>query len=164
MTDVPDGTITQVLEWVGDDPGRARAALDAEYDGQMRTTLISQLETIAAKEATAVTDEPATTEAEAETDMAPGPQQPDEVELYPADEGVVVGHVHRRNEDVAADDITAGLEADDAIESELVDSIQVIGASNGCIIAINGTAYGFGVEMLAALKGAVDRAVAGSSL
>jgi hypothetical protein len=39
----PEGTRAEVLAWVGDDPGRARAALDAERAGQQRNTLIAEL-------------------------------------------------------------------------------------------------------------------------
>jgi hypothetical protein len=44
---VPDGTVQDVLDWVGDDPGRAQEALDAEQAGQARSTLIARLEAIA---------------------------------------------------------------------------------------------------------------------
>lgn len=40
----PEGTINEVLDWVGDDQDRARQALEAERDGQNRQTLISELE------------------------------------------------------------------------------------------------------------------------
>lgn len=40
----PDGTKDDVLDWVGDDPDRAQQALDAERDGQNRSTLIAELE------------------------------------------------------------------------------------------------------------------------
>ena len=42
--EVPEGTATEVLDWVGDDPDRAQQALDAERAGKNRSTLISQLE------------------------------------------------------------------------------------------------------------------------
>ena len=42
--EVPTGTVDDVKEWVGDDPDRAQQALDAELDGQNRTTLIDWLE------------------------------------------------------------------------------------------------------------------------
>lgn len=42
--EVPDGTVGEVLDWVGDDPDRARQALEAERAGQNRSTLISELE------------------------------------------------------------------------------------------------------------------------
>ena len=42
--DVPDGTIQEVLEWVGDDSERAQRALDVERTGQNRSSLVSQLE------------------------------------------------------------------------------------------------------------------------
>ena len=41
---VPDGTIAEVLEWVGDDDGRRQAALDAEKAGKQRATLIEKLD------------------------------------------------------------------------------------------------------------------------
>lgn len=44
---VPEGTVAEVLDWVGDDPGRARAALDAERTGANRSSLINQIEPIA---------------------------------------------------------------------------------------------------------------------
>jgi hypothetical protein len=43
-SDVPDGTINEVLDWVGDDPDKAQRALDVERTGQNRSSLISQLE------------------------------------------------------------------------------------------------------------------------
>lgn len=45
--DVPEGTVADVLAWVGDDPDRARQALAAEQDGQQRSTLITRLEELA---------------------------------------------------------------------------------------------------------------------
>lgn len=47
--DVPDGSISDVLDWVGDDPARARAALDAEQakGDKARSTLVAKLETLA---------------------------------------------------------------------------------------------------------------------
>lgn len=42
--DVPDGTVDEVLDWVGDDPDRAQQALQAEQEGQNRSTLIAELE------------------------------------------------------------------------------------------------------------------------
>lgn len=44
----PDGTVSDVLDWVGDDPARAREALDAEQAGQNRATLVAELEKRAA--------------------------------------------------------------------------------------------------------------------
>jgi hypothetical protein len=41
---VPDGTVEAILAWVGDDPERAQAALEAERAGKNRSTLISELE------------------------------------------------------------------------------------------------------------------------
>lgn len=46
--DVPEGSIKTVLAWVGDDKAKASAALDAEKDGQKRTTLVKELQEILA--------------------------------------------------------------------------------------------------------------------
>jgi hypothetical protein len=46
--DVPEGSIKTVLAWVGDDKTKAQAALDAENEGQKRTTLVKELEEILA--------------------------------------------------------------------------------------------------------------------
>lgn len=43
---VPEGSIKTVLAWVGDDATRAQKALDAEHEGEKRTSLISKLESI----------------------------------------------------------------------------------------------------------------------
>lgn len=44
---VPDGTIAEVLDWVGDDSDRAVAALEAEEErDQSRTTLVAALEKV----------------------------------------------------------------------------------------------------------------------
>lgn len=45
-SEVPTGTVEEVKEWVGDDPDRARQALEAERAGQNRSTLIAYLEEI----------------------------------------------------------------------------------------------------------------------
>jgi len=45
--EVPNGTVQDVLDWVGDDSDRAQEALEAERAGQNRSTLITQLEAIA---------------------------------------------------------------------------------------------------------------------
>lgn len=42
--DVPDGSVNEVLDWVGDDHERAQRALQVERSGQNRTTLVTELE------------------------------------------------------------------------------------------------------------------------
>jgi hypothetical protein len=44
--EVPEGSAATVLAWVGDDKERAQAALDAEAEGQKRTTLTHKLKAI----------------------------------------------------------------------------------------------------------------------
>ena len=43
---VPEGSVKEVLRWVGDDADKAKAAIDAEKKGDNRSTLISKLEAI----------------------------------------------------------------------------------------------------------------------
>lgn len=43
---VPEGSIKEVLKWVGYDREKAQRALAAEHDGEKRTTLVSKLEAI----------------------------------------------------------------------------------------------------------------------
>lgn len=49
-SDVPDGTVDDVLDWVDDDPGRAAVALVAERAGKNRSSLIEALESISEEE------------------------------------------------------------------------------------------------------------------
>jgi hypothetical protein len=41
--EVPDGTVAEVLEWVGDDDLRRQSALTVERAGKQRTTLLAAL-------------------------------------------------------------------------------------------------------------------------
>jgi hypothetical protein len=43
---VPDGTINEVLDWVGIDLDRAQRALDKENEGKPRKTLVAALESL----------------------------------------------------------------------------------------------------------------------
>lgn len=43
---VPEGSIKEVLGWVGEDTTKAQQALDAEESGEGRKTLISQLKNL----------------------------------------------------------------------------------------------------------------------
>lgn len=113
-SEVPEGTISDVLDWVGDDPERAQAALVAERDGQNRSTLISQLESISCKEdsvseSTATTDQSDEVREDEDNGLAPGPEQPVEVELHTSDAGLTVTPVHIRDADVEVDE-DAGLQ------------------------------------------------------
>lgn len=44
--EVPEGTIKEVLDWVGEDVDRAVEALSAEESGERRKTLVKSLEEI----------------------------------------------------------------------------------------------------------------------
>ncbi len=46
---VPEGSIKEVLGWVGEDLTRAKAALDAETSGEKRKTLVKELNSILEK-------------------------------------------------------------------------------------------------------------------
>jgi hypothetical protein len=43
---VPEGSIKDVLGWVGEDPTKAQQALDVETSGEGRKTLIAQLKNL----------------------------------------------------------------------------------------------------------------------
>ena len=43
VTDVPTGTVGEVLDWVGDDLKRCQLALKVEQNGKRRATLVSAL-------------------------------------------------------------------------------------------------------------------------
>lgn len=56
----PSGTITAVLDWVGDDPERALAAMEAELDSaRPRQTLLDRLDALSASDAFYGAEEPA---------------------------------------------------------------------------------------------------------
>lgn len=46
---VPEGSIKEVLGWVGEDLTKAKAALDAETSGDKRKTLVKELNSILEK-------------------------------------------------------------------------------------------------------------------
>jgi hypothetical protein len=163
MSDVPDGTVTEVLAWVGDDPDRAEAALEAERLGAGRTTLMSRLEAIADEE-----DEMADEDTTVDED-APGPEAPVEVSFDLLDEAVTVGPVHVRDSDVEPApslDEDADPEAETLpVEVVQVESFQALSGTNGFAVAINGAeTYAFNDQMTVALKSALDQAIAGLAL
>lgn len=48
LSDVPAGSVEDILEWVGDNPERASAALAAEQGGKARKGLLGPLEDLVA--------------------------------------------------------------------------------------------------------------------
>lgn len=159
MTDVvPDGTVQEVVDWVGDDPARAQQALDAERAGQNRTTLIAQLEPIAAKEASAVT-ETTTPEQQEEIIEPPAP----DIVIDVTQEGTYVGPVYRVAVDTDVPDYD-DLGQVETIESDPVDYFQVAGNTRGAVISFNGAAYALRADQVAALKAQVDHLMAGLTL
>jgi hypothetical protein len=164
--DVPEGTVSDVLAWVGEDPGRAQAALDHERQDQGRSTLITRLEAIASEEQ----ENPDVTEPLAtEDEQAPAPEQPAEVNIDSSAEGTVVGPIHVRDGGVEVPpdaDLTPQPGRDGetrAIPAQQVEFFQAVSATNGVVLALNGTAFVFNPELAATLKGALDKMVAGLS-
>lgn len=145
--DVPEGTAAEVLAWVGSDPARAQAALDVEYYGQNRSTLIAKLETIASKEAPAVSDttttEPEEVDAPPEGN-APGPEQPsgDDLVVDLLDNATVIGPRNTRTPDVVIPENNYDSLRDEAIEAgeeeALVDAGGVeffqLASNNGVVV------------------------------
>lgn len=157
---VPQGTVAEILDWVADDPVRAQEALDAEYSGAGRSTLITQLEAIATKEANPVTD-PIAPE---DTGLAPAAVPPDEVLIYPDDLGVTVGPVHLADDAVEQVTPTIQVTGDgEPIDGEQVEYLQAAAATNGMALALNGVNYLLNPHLVAVLKGVVERAVAAGS-
>lgn len=160
MEPVPDGTVQEVLDWVGDDPGRAEQALEAERLGDGRSTLITKLEAIASgSEDAAMTD----TETVEEVEEAPGPEQPTEIVIDTSDVAVTFGPVHVRDSDVEVDDSVV-MRAGEDIEGVQVESLQTAAAINGLALAINGEAFIFSPQMIAVLKQIADQAIASVNL
>jgi hypothetical protein len=156
---VPDGTVQEVLDWVGDDPDRAERALEAERLGDGRSTLISKLEAIASE-----TKEDNMSDATAEeVEEAPGPEQPTEIVIDTGDTAVTFGPVHMRDSDVEVDESQV-MRAGEDIEGVQVESLQAAAAINGLALAINGEAFVFSPQMIAVLKQIADQAIASVKL
>jgi hypothetical protein len=162
VTEVPQGTAQDVLDWVGDDPARAQQALDAELAGPNRSTLIPKLEAIASKEAPV---SETTTEPEAAEEV-PAPTPPTEVNVV-ADEATI-SPIHARDTEVEVPDdaslVPPPEEDAEPIGAEQVEYLQVASTSNGVVVSLNGTAYALGPQLAATLKGAVDKAIVGLTL
>lgn len=130
--DVPQGTAAEVLDWVGDDPARAQAALDAENaQPTPRTTLVSRLETIASKEApvsesTATTDETVDPEAPPEGNApAPVPPAGEDLVVDLVDHSTVIGPANMANPDVQKPDDSYDLAANEARSDDDVDEAPI---------------------------------------
>jgi hypothetical protein len=145
MTDVPDGTVQDVLDWVGDDPGRAQAALDAEQAGAQRSTLITRLEALA------VTDPIIEEPEESEIIMIPGL-------------GTEISAVFVRDADVEPKgDLRDEPDRELPIPLAPVETFQTVRSQHGFAVQFNGdgAAFVFTPQLLATLKGEVDKALAG---
>jgi len=165
---VPEGTVQDVLDWVGDDPERAQEALDAEQAGAGRSTLIAKLEAIASPtmedEMSAGANETLPVEGD-EDALAPGPEQPVDIEIDLADPGTTISAPHVRDADVDADDVRAQVaELEDGEQLPAagvqVESLQSAAATNGLALLINGELYLFNDQMTATLKMMADKAIA----
>lgn len=157
---VPTGTVQDVLDWVGDDPARAQEALDAEQAGQQRSTLIAQLESIAAKEATDVSE----TTTDTETDEREEIIDPDpDVVIDTTNNDTTVGTLHRRHTEVEVPDYD-DLNNVETIEADPVEYFQLAGAPYGAIFSFNGAVYSLRPSQVAAFKASLDSVVTGLSL
>jgi hypothetical protein len=169
-TFVPEGTVQEVLDWVGNDPASARAALDKERAGQNRATLTSKLEAIAAS---SPPEEPQVTEETMapETEEAPAPQPPEEVAVTPG-EGTLIGPVLARDENVEVPDDAdltpepeaAAEEGPEPFEADQVEYFQAASSGDGLVLSFNGQSVVLNPQQVAQLKMVVDRAVVGLSL
>lgn len=174
---VPEGTVSDVLAWVGDSPTRAQAALDYEYEGQERSTLITRLEAIASDDyeedppVSTGADETLPPEGDLE-DQAPAPEQPVDVNVDSNAASTIIGPIHVRDADVEVPldaDLTPQPGRDDenaeprGIPALQVEFFQAVSATNGIVLALNGTAFVFNPQLAATLKGALDKMVAGLS-
>jgi hypothetical protein len=105
-------------------------------------------------------------EAEVSETQYDAPEQPTTIVLDANDEGTVIGPVHVRDADVnvVAEEVDIAITSDDDIAGDQVEYLQVVGATNGVVLALNGTPFSFSPQMAASLKTAFDKAVAGLSL
>jgi hypothetical protein len=164
MSDVPDGTVQEVLDWVGDDPGRAGAALHVEEIGAGRTTLLTKLGAIASAqpaEEAPVTEDPQPVVDE-ETGEPIVPPVPDVV-LDTTAIDTHVSPVHIAHADVEVpeyDDLTKV----EVIESDPVGYFQLAGSPRGAVFSFNGGAYALSATQVASFKAALDTIVSGLTL
>lgn len=182
---VPAGTIPDVLAWVGNDPARARAALDAERDGANRSSLINQLEPIAAREEEPMSESTELAPPPEETGIveddegrepypegnAPGPLPPnvEDIEIDPRDRAVWVGPANARHTDVELPedryDLAAAADADDedvalGPEPGTVDFFQVMSLGGAVIIRTDDQALLLDRDQSAALSRDLRQALA----
>src|SRR4051812_11427115 len=133
MSDVPDGTVQEVLDWVGDDLARANAAYQVEVGGAGRTTLINRLEAIAS---TPPEEEPVPDENNDEIGAIPPP----DLVLDTTANDTTVSVVYRADDDVEVPDHD-DLNQVEIIEADPVDYFQVAGSPKGAVFSFNGAAY-----------------------
>src|SRR5262245_9011629 len=151
-------TIAEVLDSVADDPQLAQEALDAELASDSpRSTLIAQLEAII--DAEPEPEEPVKQE-------TPKPSPVPDVYIDLSDNGVHIGRVHVRDEEVEVPDANVAHHADTPtlVAAEQVLYFQGVGATNGIVIVINGAGFAFGRQFITALKQTLDQATVGLSL
>lgn len=167
MTDVPQGTAQEVLDWVGSDPARAQEALYAEYERPTpRSTLIAKLEPINAAQ-----EEPMSDETVAEPELAPAPEAPsgEDLSIDLADRATHIGPANVLNDEVAKpedsfDLVAAQAQADDEeapVDATAVEFFQL--ASNGGVVVLNfdGNSVLLDANQAAALSKDLKTALAG---
>lgn len=159
QSEVPDGTVQEVLEWVGDDLARANAAYQVEVIGAGRSTLITKLEAIAStpKEAEPMTD---TTTDEA-TEYVDPPVA--DIVLNTTANDTTVSVVHRAHADVEVPEYD-DLNQIEEIASDPCEYFQLAGSPRGAVFSFNGGAYALSATQVAAFKAALDTIVSGLTL
>lgn len=171
VADVPAGTAAEVKHWMGSDPARARAVINAEEaSGTPRVTLIAAAEAVIAssqEEAVSETSAPPTAP---EQEQAPAfeelePKQEPGISLSLADPSTEAYPVEVLTDDVdrEAVDVTADFDPDadpEPIDAEPVSSLQLVAGTPGAVLVINGSPYSFDANGVSTLNRLVNRATA----
>jgi len=175
---VPSGTVADLTAWMGDDPARAQAVIDSENaSGSPRSTLVAAAEGIVAshpqtqEEAVSeqtTTDPPANGNGEEPTFEEMEPTPPATVTLrsdqaFTGTAVVVFAPEDGDPPDPASVDVLAAVADSEEpvdLEAEPVTSLQVVAATSGAILAINGTGYSFTGQQAAVLGNLVQQLTA----
>lgn len=172
VADVPAGTAAEVKHWMGSDPARARAVINAEEaSGTPRVTLIAAAEAViassireeAVSESTAPPTAPEAEEGPAFAELEP--KQEPGISLSLADASTDAYPVEVLTDDVdrAAVDVTADFDPDadpEPIDAEPVTSLQLVAGTPGAVLVINGSPYSFDANGVSTLNRLVNRATA----
>lgn len=189
---VPQGTVADITAWMGSDPARAQAVIDAENaSGSPRSTLVEAAQRVVdSRSEDAVSEETTTeprgaagdpsvyegaapegeSEAQGMTFEELEPVQPPGA-LSPVGATVTAVELFPDENGELPDheerNIVTGIdyEADevDPFDGEPVTSLQAAGGPGGAIVAINGVSYVFSAGQLGTLSRLINRAGAAAS-